>query len=107
MENQISTNEASVQIKQIIQQLINSWAAQNKAVSNFFTKYDDAFYLNEVATDRNRAIYLLGHLIAVNDGLFPLFGLGDKLFPQLEILFISNPDKTTSDGCISKVLITY
>lgn len=97
MENQAITNSVSAQAKQIIQQLINSWATQNKIVSNFFTKYEDAFYLNEVAPNRNRAIYLLGHLIAVNDGLFPLFGLGDKLFPQLETVFISNPDKTISD----------
>ena len=47
-----------------------------------------------MAQNRNRAIYLLGHLIAVNDGMLPLLGLGEKIFPQFEAIFISAPDKS-------------
>lgn len=78
---------------QIISQVIHTWAAQNKAVTAFFNKYTNDDYEKEVAPGRNRAIYLLGHLVAVNDGMLPLFGLGDKLFPGLDTLFITAPDK--------------
>ena len=91
--------------EQIIKQVINSWASRNTLVTNFFNKYSEQDYLSEVAPGRNRAIYLLGHLIASNDGMLPLFGLGDRLFPELEV-FGSSPDKSfelsTSIGELKK-----
>jgi len=60
----------------------------NKNVAKFFNKYDEASYINEVAPGRNRAVYLLGHLIAVNDGMITLFGLGEKLFPEYEAILL-------------------
>jgi hypothetical protein len=92
METQ--TNAAA---EQIITQVINSWAAQNKAVTAFFNKYDDNVYLKELAPGRNRAIYLLGHLVAVSDAMLPLLGLGEKQFPQLEAIFIKAADKSIAD----------
>ncbi|GAB2818369.1 DinB family protein [Ferruginibacter profundus] len=83
--------------EQIIQQIINAWQAQNKTVTDFFNKYSDDVYLKEVAPGRNRPTYLLGHLIASNDGMLPLFGLGKRLFPQYEAMFIKNPDKAVAD----------
>ena len=47
----------------------------------------------ETAPGANRGIYLLGHLAAVSDGLLPLLGFGEKLYPQLEEVFLTNPDK--------------
>jgi len=88
--NQTSTN-------QIIKQIINYWADRNKAVTVFFNKYDDSAYLKEVAQNRSRAIYLLGHLIAVNDGMLPLLGLGEKIFPEFDAIFLSVPDKSVAD----------
>ena len=95
----MNTNDtAQAAARQIITQVINSWTAQNKAVTHFINKYsDDSAYAKEVAPGRNRAIYLLGHLIAVNDGMLPIFGLGEKLFPELEALFIKAPDKTVEE----------
>jgi hypothetical protein len=43
-----------------------------------------------------RKLYLWGHLAAVNDGLFPLLGLGPKLHPELEAMFLANPDRTVT-----------
>lgn len=82
---------------QIIQQAIAAWAGQNKQVTAFFNKYDDSVYMKEVAPGRSRAIYLLGHLVAVSDALLPMFGLGDKLYPELEPLFIRTPDRSVAD----------
>ena len=96
MKDQLLNDVASVQTEQIIKQLINSWNGQNKAVTIFINKYTDDVYLNEVAPSRNRAIYLFGHLIATSDGLLPLLGLGERLYPQLESIFLTSPDKTVA-----------
>lgn len=82
---------------QIITQVINAWVAQNKGVSNFFDKYDEAVYLQEVAPGRNRAVYLFGHLIAANDGLLEILGLGGRLYPELYEIFSHSPDKAVAN----------
>ena len=93
MQNQTITQETAA-LEQVIRQVINSWAAQNKSVTTFFNKYDEAAYMQEVAPGRNRAIYLLGHLLAANDGMLPLFGLGEKLYPEFYAQFQIAPDKS-------------
>lgn len=47
-----------------------------------------------VAPGKNRLIYLWGHLAAVNDSLLPLMGLGQRLHPELDEVFITAPDRT-------------
>lgn len=97
MNDQIINDPAVILTEQVIKQIIKAWAAQNKAVTIFFNKYEDSAYYQEIAPGRNRAIYLLGHLISVSDGLLPLFGIGERLFPELEELFIKNPDRFFTD----------
>jgi len=75
---------------------IKAWTAQAKSITAFFEKYSDADYLNPIAPGRNRPIYVLGHLIAINDSLLTLLGFGQKLFPELEAQFLTNPDDHTS-----------
>ena len=77
---------------QAITQVIKSWEGQNKAISAIFSKFDENFYLNEVAPGRNRGIYLLGHLVAISDLMLPILGLGNQLYPGLEAQFVTNPD---------------
>src|SRR5277367_1637637 len=83
----MTANELSVQVA------INSWRLvlerTNKALSNL----TDDQLSKEVAPGRNRVIYLWGHLTAVHDAMFPLLGLGERLHPELDAVFISSPDK--------------
>lgn len=85
------------QTGQIIKQVLNAWTAQNKAVSSFFSQYEDDAYMKEVAPNKNRAIYLLGHLTAVNDGLLPLMGFGEKLYPELAEVYLHTSDRSAAD----------
>jgi hypothetical protein len=48
----------------------------------------------EVAPGKNRLIYLWGHLTAVHDRLLPLLGIGERLHPELDSMFVSSPDKS-------------
>lgn len=84
----------TVQVQQLINQVIASWTAQNKAVTDLFMLYGDDYYLNEVAPARNRGVYLLGHLIVASDGMLPLLGFGDRSYPELVSQFSTNPDRS-------------
>jgi hypothetical protein len=97
MTDQLVKDPTTVATEQIITQVKNAWAAQNKAVTDLLNKHSDDVLMQQIAPGRNRGIYLLGHLTAVNDGLLPLFGLGDKLYPQLEKPFLAEADSTTAD----------
>ena len=51
----------------------------------------------QVAPGRNRLYYLVGHLTAVHDRMFPLLGLGERLYPQLDEPYVTNPDGALPD----------
>jgi len=61
----------------------------NDSVVKFFTSYDTDFFQREVAPGKNRASYLLGHLVVANDELFNFLGLGSALYPELLDLYFS------------------
>ena len=90
-------NDPAAYTTQVIKQVINAWAAQSTSVTNFYNKYPDDAYEGQVSPGRNSAHYLLGHLISASDGMLPMFGLGERLFPQYEEWFSKNPDGTFSD----------
>jgi len=97
MENQTKNSDSAL-TEQIIKQVIATWTGRNTVVTNFFNKHsDDNVYMSEVAPGRNRAVYLLGHLTATNDAMLPLLGFGEKLFPELEVMFSASPDKTVDE----------
>jgi hypothetical protein len=37
---------------------------------------------------------LWGHLTAIHDATLPLLGLGERLHPEFDVAFVSNPDKS-------------
>ena len=78
----------------VINMLIAAWDVQNKRFSDFLDKISDEELAAECAPGRNTGTYLLGHLTAVSDSMIKLFGLGDKLYPELEELFITSPDNS-------------
>jgi hypothetical protein len=53
---------------------------------------DDELQL-EVAPGKNRLYYLMGHLAATHDRLFPLLRLGQRLHPELDNQFPDSPDR--------------
>ncbi len=54
-------------------------------------------FQKQVAPGRNRLFYLVGHLTAVHDRMFPLLGVGERLHPELDETYITNPDRTVTD----------
>ena len=77
-----------------VQVAVNSWRLVLERANKTLSNLTDDQLLKEVAPGRNRLIYLWGHLTAVHDAMFPILGLGERLHPELDAIFVSSPDKT-------------
>ena len=72
--------------------VLANWETAIKRTTDFFDKCSDADLLKPIASGKNRVIYLLGHLTAVADRMLPLLGLGERQYPHLDDLFLTQPD---------------
>src|SRR6267378_867221 len=86
-------NEVSTEKEVIIKMIVSAWETQNTRINKLLETLSDEQLMSETAPGRNRGIYLLGHLTAVSDGMLPLLGWGERLYPQLENIFVTQPDK--------------
>ena len=77
-----------------VKMILLAWETQNSRTTKLFDSLSEDQLLAEVSPGRNRGIYLLGHLTTVNDGLFTILDIGERLFPQYENIFVKNPDKS-------------
>jgi hypothetical protein len=75
-----------------IKMAISNWELQNTRLDALINKLTDDELSAQTAPNRNSGIYLLGHLAAVSDGLFTFLELGDRLYPQLDEIFLKNSD---------------
>lgn len=82
------------QIELAIKIALDAWNAEISRTDKLLNELTDEQLQHEVSLRRNTGIYLLGHLTAVHDALFPLLGIGEKLYPELENIFIKNPDNS-------------
>jgi len=78
----------------LIKMALDAWFAQISRTNKVFQQLDDEQLKKEVSPGKNTGVYLLGHLAAVHDAMVPLLGLGEKAFPELEEVFVKNPDKS-------------
>ena len=93
MNAQSEKNDASAEKEIFVKMAVDAWRAQNKTADKLLETISDEQLQTKTAPGANSGVYLLGHLTAVSDGLLPLLGLGEKLQPQLEEIFLVNPDK--------------
>ena len=80
--------------KSLIDSALRAWRFNVERAEELFGGLSPEQLEREVAPGKNRLIYLWGHLAAVSDGLFPLLGIGERLHPEFDGMFISNPDKS-------------
>jgi len=76
---------------------LKAWKAQIDRADKLFGDLSPEEVLREVAPGRNRLLYLWGHLTAIHDAMLPLLGLGERLHPEFDVAFVSNPDKSRDD----------
>jgi hypothetical protein len=76
---------------------VASWEQVIHRLNEHFLPLDDQQLAKQVAPNRNRLFYLLGHLTAVHDRMLPLLDIGGRLHPELDEVYITNPDRTIED----------
>src|SRR5216683_1658170 len=70
------------------------WKTQIDRADKLFGSLSSEDVLREIAPGRNRVLYLWGHLTAIHDAMLPLLGLRERLHPEFDVAFVSNPDKS-------------
>ena len=91
MNNETTTNSNDAIF---VKMVLSAWQTQNARVDELLKTISDEQLQQETAPGRNTGIYLLGHLAAVNDGLFTLLGLDERMHPELDGIFLDSPDKS-------------
>ena len=78
----------------LIDSALRNWRSNVDRAGKLFGNLSQDQLLQEVALGKNRLIYLWGHLTAFHDALIPLLGFGSRIRPELDLMFVSNPDRT-------------
>lgn len=94
MSASITTKESTTAGTVFIKMALSAWDTYNERVNKLINSLSDEQLIAETAPGRNSGIYLFGHLIAVSDGLFPILGFGERLYPELDKVFLESPDKS-------------
>jgi len=92
----MTENNISQQQEVFIKMVLDAWNSKVNQLDKLLSELSDEQLLKETAPGRNRGIYLLGHLTALGDSIFPLLG-NEKLAIHLFNSFVLTPDKQTSD----------
>jgi hypothetical protein len=87
--------------------IFDRWYASIKNCDILLNSFTDEQLQKEIAPNKNRGIYLLGHLIAVHDDMIILLDMGERLYPELHKTFIDSPDKSIAEIPSAKELRDY
>lgn len=84
--------------KQLMTKMVlDSWYLTVKRADALFDSLSDEKLILEIAPNRNRGVYLLGHLAAIHDMMLPLLNIGKLQFAELASSFIRTPDDSSND----------
>jgi hypothetical protein len=86
--------EPSVQHEFYVDLQLKSWTTHVNRITQLIGSLSNDALAKEIAPGKNTGIYILGHLVAVNDGMLKLMGLGAPLYPHYADPFITSPDKS-------------
>ena len=86
------------------QTVLNSWKLVNKRFNEVISELSDEDLEKEIAPGRNRPLYIVGHVTATNDRLFPLLGIGQRRYGHLDPVYIDKPDRVVDDPVAASVL---
>jgi hypothetical protein len=78
----------------VIDAAISSWQQVVTRVGALCLGLSEEQLLVEVAPGKNRILYLWGHLTAVHDAMFSVLRTGERLHPDLDAIFITQPDRS-------------
>ncbi len=77
--------------------VVASWKQIVNRLDERFALLNGEELQKQIAPNKNRLFYLLGHLTAVHDRMLPMLGIGERLHPELDEAYLTNPDQTIAD----------
>jgi TorA maturation chaperone TorD len=86
---------------------LSAWRSNLERADKLFSRLTEEELLTEVAPGRNRLIYLWGHLTATHDRMLTILGLGPRLAPEFDALFLSTADKVSDLPPVAEVRRTW
>lgn len=90
-----------------LKMVFDRWNASLKSCDNLLNTLTDDALQQQIAPNKNRGIYLLGHLIAVHDDMLILLDMGEKMYPELNEPFIKLADNVETKMPSISELRTY
>jgi hypothetical protein len=81
----------------MVKMVIGLWKARIEETGRLFDSFSDMQLFREIAPSKNRGVYLLGHLIAAHDQMFPLLGFQSLSLPDYKRIFIDNADRAIQE----------
>ncbi len=90
----MSTITTNTEKELFIKMVLSNWELQISRMNNLLGKLSDEELSAQTAPGRNTGVYLLGHVAAVSDGLFTFLGVGERLNPAMDDIFLRNPDNS-------------
>jgi hypothetical protein len=79
--------------EQMVHAALQSWSQVVARLDGRLLGLTDEQLERPVAPERNRLIYLLGHLAVAHDKMRVLLRVGDRIHPELDEAFFDNPDR--------------
>ena len=83
---------------------LRAWKFNVDRVEKSFSALTDEQLEARIAPDRNRLLYLLGHLAAVHDRMLPLLEIGERKHPELDKMFLEEAYAGTASPIPSATL---
>ncbi len=90
----------------IVKMIFDRWYSLLEKFDAVLDSITDEQLQKEIAPNKNRGIYLLGHLLVIHDDMLPILDFGDKMYPELNQTFKS-PDKSVKEIPSAKELRVF
>lgn len=91
MADQISAEQM------LVNTALKSWDLWLGRATKLFDSLSDDELQTEIAPGKNRAIYVFGHLLAVNDAMIPGLRLGEATLPGYWEPFVTKADRAVDN----------
>ena len=103
----MSTNTVISEKELFIKMVMSNWDLQVGRINKVLAQLNDEEISTPTAPGRNTGVYILGHLAAVSDGMFTFLGIGEKLDPKMDEVFVRNPEDSRLEKPSIKELKAY
>ncbi len=91
----------------IVKTALKSWDTTIGRISQLLENLSEEQLTKEIAPDKNRGIYIIGHLLATHDALNEILGIGERARRDLDGAFVQNSDNPKSQAISVSTLKTH